>query len=140
MITGRSWMITAGRSWTITAGAPIPTSTWKLGVGIYASTDTPARGDTPGGVLHYRDVYHQNEVEQSTYNFEHSDVEFLLTAFGAHEIRVQIDAAEAAATVGRQGLLAAGVGRADGLAVRPGPHQRGGAADRRPQRRRQAER
>jgi glycyl-tRNA synthetase alpha chain len=33
----------------------------------------------------YRDVYHQNEVEQSAYNFEHSDVEFLLGAFGAHE-------------------------------------------------------
>ena len=35
--------------------------------------------------LTYRDVYHQNEVEQSAYNFEHSDVEFLLTAFTAHE-------------------------------------------------------
>src|SRR6185503_6313645 len=35
--------------------------------------------------LSYGDVYHQNEVEQSTYNFEHSDVEFLLQAFGAHE-------------------------------------------------------
>ena len=35
--------------------------------------------------LSYGAVYHQNEVEQSTYNFEHSDVEFLLTAFGAHE-------------------------------------------------------
>ena len=35
--------------------------------------------------LKYRDVYHQNEVEQSTYNFEHSDVEFLLGAFAAHE-------------------------------------------------------
>ena len=35
--------------------------------------------------LSYRDVYHQNEVEQSTYNFEHSDVEFLLAAFAAHE-------------------------------------------------------
>jgi glycyl-tRNA synthetase alpha chain len=33
----------------------------------------------------YGDVFHQNEVEQSTYNFEHSDVEFLFTAFGAHE-------------------------------------------------------
>jgi glycyl-tRNA synthetase alpha chain len=33
----------------------------------------------------YRDVYHQNEVEQSAYNFEHSDVEFLLGAFGSHE-------------------------------------------------------
>jgi glycyl-tRNA synthetase alpha chain len=35
--------------------------------------------------LKYRDVYHQNEVEQSTYNFEHSDVDFLLGAFGSHE-------------------------------------------------------
>ncbi|MBE2243318.1 MAG: glycine--tRNA ligase subunit alpha [Burkholderiaceae bacterium] len=35
--------------------------------------------------LTYRDVYHQNEVEQSTYNFEHSDVAFLLQAFAAHE-------------------------------------------------------
>jgi glycyl-tRNA synthetase alpha chain len=33
----------------------------------------------------YGDVFHQNEVEQSTYNFEHSDVEFLSTAFLAHE-------------------------------------------------------
>jgi glycyl-tRNA synthetase alpha chain len=33
----------------------------------------------------YRDVYHQNEVEQSAYNFEHSDVAFLLSAFDAHE-------------------------------------------------------
>jgi glycyl-tRNA synthetase alpha chain len=33
----------------------------------------------------YGDVFHQNEVEQSTYNFEHSDVEFLSTAFIAHE-------------------------------------------------------
>ena len=38
---------------------------------------------TPG--VSYRDVFHQNEVEQSTYNFEHSDVDFLLTAFAAHE-------------------------------------------------------
>ena len=38
-----------------------------------------------GGKLFYGDVYKQNEVEQSTYNFEHSDVEFLFTAFNAHE-------------------------------------------------------
>jgi len=37
------------------------------------------------GRLSYGDVYHQNEVEQSTYNFEHSDVAFLLQAFAAHE-------------------------------------------------------
>ncbi|MEO7245633.1 MAG: glycine--tRNA ligase subunit alpha [Rubrivivax sp.] len=39
--------------------------------------------------LSYRDVYHQNEVEQSTYNFEHSDIEFLLHAFSAHERQAQ---------------------------------------------------
>jgi glycyl-tRNA synthetase alpha chain len=35
--------------------------------------------------LNYGDVYRQNEIEQSAYNLEYSDVEFLLTAFGAHE-------------------------------------------------------
>ena len=30
-------------------------------------------------------MYKQNEVEQSTYNFEHSDADFLFTAFTAHE-------------------------------------------------------
>jgi glycyl-tRNA synthetase alpha chain len=39
--------------------------------------------------LRYGDVFHQNEVEQSTYNFEHSDVEFLLHAFGQHEKQAQ---------------------------------------------------
>ena len=35
--------------------------------------------------LTYRDVYHQNEVELSTYNFEHSNVEMLFRHFGDHE-------------------------------------------------------
>ena len=35
--------------------------------------------------LTYGDVYHQNEVEQSAYNFEHSDADFLFAAFAAHE-------------------------------------------------------
>ena len=35
--------------------------------------------------LTYRDVYYQNEVEQSAYNFEHSDTEFLFLAFGKYE-------------------------------------------------------
>jgi glycyl-tRNA synthetase alpha chain len=43
----------------------------------------------PEGRLTYGDVYHQNEVEQSTYNFEHSDVSFLLGAFGAHEAQAR---------------------------------------------------
>jgi glycyl-tRNA synthetase alpha chain len=38
----------------------------------------------------YGDVYHQNEVEQSAYNFEHSDVGFLLSAFSAHEQSAQV--------------------------------------------------
>jgi glycyl-tRNA synthetase alpha chain len=35
--------------------------------------------------MSYGDVYLQHEQEQSAYNFEHSDAEFLFTAFGAHE-------------------------------------------------------
>jgi glycyl-tRNA synthetase alpha chain len=35
--------------------------------------------------LTYGDVYLQNEQEQSAYNFEHSDADFLFTAFTAHE-------------------------------------------------------
>ena len=35
--------------------------------------------------LTYGDVYHQNEVEQSAYNFEHSDAAFLFDAFSAYE-------------------------------------------------------
>jgi glycyl-tRNA synthetase alpha chain len=38
-----------------------------------------------GSKLSYGDVYKQNEVEQSSYNFEHSDADFLFTAFTAHE-------------------------------------------------------
>jgi glycyl-tRNA synthetase alpha chain len=35
----------------------------------------------PRGKVLYRDVFHQNEVEQSTYNFEHSDAETLFRHF-----------------------------------------------------------
>jgi len=35
--------------------------------------------------LTYRDVYHQNEVEQSTYNFEHSNVPKLFELFAFYE-------------------------------------------------------
>jgi glycyl-tRNA synthetase alpha chain len=38
---------------------------------------------TPG--ISYRDVYHQNEVEQSAYNFEHSDAKVLFQHFADHE-------------------------------------------------------
>lgn len=38
---------------------------------------------TPG--VSYGDVYHQNEVEQSRYNFEHSNVQWLLQQFTMYE-------------------------------------------------------
>ncbi len=38
---------------------------------------------TPG--VTYRDVFHQNEVEQSTYNFEHANTEVLFRHFDDHE-------------------------------------------------------
>jgi glycyl-tRNA synthetase alpha chain len=65
-----------------TSGQPAP--------GRSQAGETPSGGDLTrsgraGGSITYGDVFHQNEVEQSTYNFEHSDVEFLLLAFAAHE-------------------------------------------------------
>lgn len=39
--------------------------------------------------VRYRDVYHQNEVEQSRYNFEHSDVGQLLRHFADYEADAQ---------------------------------------------------
>src|SRR3970282_2718213 len=38
-----------------------------------------------GTAVTYRDVYHQNEVEQSTYNFEHADVAEQFHRFDACE-------------------------------------------------------
>lgn len=38
-----------------------------------------------GSAITYGDVYHQNEVEQSTYNFEHADVPQLFKSFDHHE-------------------------------------------------------
>ena len=38
-----------------------------------------------GKAVTYGDVFHQNEVEQSAYNFEHADVDFLFTAFDQYE-------------------------------------------------------
>jgi len=37
--------------------------------------------DGPMGTVYYGDVFHQNEVEQSTYNFEHADVDALFKQF-----------------------------------------------------------
>jgi glycyl-tRNA synthetase alpha chain len=40
----------------------------------------------PFGTITYGDVFHQNEVEQSVYNFEKADTEALLRQFDTHEI------------------------------------------------------
>ncbi len=41
--------------------------------------------DGPFGTVTYGDVFHQNEVEQSTYNFEKADVGVLAAQFDAYE-------------------------------------------------------
>jgi glycyl-tRNA synthetase alpha chain len=45
--------------------------------------------DGPLGRITYGDVYHQNEVEQSAYNFEHADVDFLFQQFDHCETESQ---------------------------------------------------
>ncbi|HEX4870721.1 MAG TPA: glycine--tRNA ligase subunit alpha, partial [Nevskiaceae bacterium] len=42
-----------------------------------------------GRVVTYGDVYHQNEVEQSTYNFEHADTATLFERFNKAEAECQ---------------------------------------------------
>lgn len=45
--------------------------------------------DTPGGKTTYGDVFHQNEVEMSAFNFEQADVDTLFTNFDACESQCQ---------------------------------------------------
>jgi glycyl-tRNA synthetase alpha chain len=45
--------------------------------------------NTGGRIVTYGDVYHQNEVEQSTYNFEHADVATLFERFNKAEAECQ---------------------------------------------------
>jgi glycyl-tRNA synthetase alpha chain len=66
------------------------------------------QGGRPGGRLTYGDVYLQNEQEQSAYNFEHSDVDFLLGAFNAHEKQSQHLMAQQLALPAYEQLLKAG--------------------------------
>ena len=46
-------------------------------------------GHTASGIVTYGDVFHQNEVEQSAYNFEEADVEALYAAFDVCEREAQ---------------------------------------------------
>ena len=45
--------------------------------------------ESSAGTLYYGDVFHQNEVEQSRYNFEYADVAALFTHFDALEAECQ---------------------------------------------------
>lgn len=45
--------------------------------------------ETPAGIVKYGDVFHQNEVEMSTYNFEHAPVEMLFKQFDHYESECQ---------------------------------------------------
>lgn len=41
--------------------------------------------NTPQGKVTYGDVYHQNEVEMSAFNFDHANVDFLFQCFDTYE-------------------------------------------------------
>lgn len=45
--------------------------------------------DPNGNPIKYGDVFHQNEVEQSTYNFEHANVDALFQNFDTYEVDCQ---------------------------------------------------
>lgn len=40
---------------------------------------------TPYGIVTYGDIFHENEVEMSAYNFEHANIEFLFKEFELYE-------------------------------------------------------
>ena len=42
--------------------------------------------DGPLGVVTYGDVFHQNEVEMSAYNFDHANVDFMFQCFNTYEL------------------------------------------------------
>jgi glycyl-tRNA synthetase alpha chain len=44
---------------------------------------------TPHGIVTYGDVFHQNEVEMSSYNFDYANVEFLFNCFDTYEKECQ---------------------------------------------------
>ena len=53
--------------------------------GVESVYDLVWTQDAQGRTIYYRDVFHQNEVEQSTYNFEHANTDMLFAHFNNHE-------------------------------------------------------
>lgn len=54
---------------------------------VQAQPGKPGLAGSPG--LTYGDVFHQNEVEQSAYNFEHSNADVLFALFTSYEAEAQ---------------------------------------------------
>tara|TARA_B100001093_G_C26854493_1_gene1026755 strand:+ start:3965 stop:4855 length:891 start_codon:yes stop_codon:yes gene_type:complete len=44
---------------------------------------------SPNGIVKYHDIFHQNEVEMSTYNFEYAPVDELFSAFEQYEAHTE---------------------------------------------------
>ncbi len=57
--------------------------------GVESVYDLVWTKDKQGHAIYYRDVFHQNEVEQSTYNFEYANTDMLFTHFNNHEAEVK---------------------------------------------------
>lgn len=57
--------------------------------GVESVYDLTWTHNSPAGRVSYRDVFHQNEVEQSHYNFEHTDVDELFHQFNYCESQSQ---------------------------------------------------
>jgi glycyl-tRNA synthetase alpha chain len=57
-------------------------------LGVDSLFDMPW-SQTAYGLVTYGDVFHQNEVEMSAYNFEHADVDFLFVQFDFYEKEAQ---------------------------------------------------
>ncbi|GAA5089004.1 glycine--tRNA ligase subunit alpha [Paenalcaligenes hermetiae] len=53
--------------------------------GVESVYDLVWTKDKQGHAIYYRDVFHQNEVEQSTYNFEYASTDMLFAHFNNHE-------------------------------------------------------
>ena len=67
--------------------------------------------DGPLGQITYRDVYHQNEVEQSKYNFELANIDVLFEAFDqAEKVSEElIEAGESPGRINRPNYVRSGV-------------------------------
>ncbi|NBU12707.1 MAG: glycine--tRNA ligase subunit alpha [Betaproteobacteria bacterium] len=84
MRTFQDLILTLQRYWSERGCVLLQPYDMEVGAGTsHTATFLRALGPEPWKAAY--DVYHQNEVEQSAYNFEHSNVDFLLMAFSAHE-------------------------------------------------------